>query len=419
MINEILLAKELSNYKKHLIEDDDPRLELLKQELLVENIFEIEVDNKISITNAEIMESIINSRKKVKISYLFSPYYDRLIECKDSLMEGYDFHNLSKIINFNEDIIIEKTPYMEEAEIDDPFKNIIFKLSPENFSEIIKTDRGYYIIKIDDIITRSLSEMEIQNSRSTHTKIIRNKKSQQLAKDFVDSFMSPRNISVKSGSFNSLVKNLFKIYRKFGSIPLGILSSEESSFNNNWIGDTLIFHKDGIIKTKQLLNYIQIRPIHFDTRDIKSFSKDLEKKLAVIIRDYFLVLEGNDTYDIDNQKINNQVRLWKRKLIVDDYFHHLSTSSIKIIRKNKNNINFKIDSLYNINNDNQNYNKLNFKLDSLKSEINISVNLELLSEIDVADDVKGHFPELKLFKLGLPYLKEAYPAPNIIFSLIK
>ena len=54
MINEMVLAKELSKNAKHKIQNDDFRIELLKQELLIENIFKIEVDNKINITKANI-----------------------------------------------------------------------------------------------------------------------------------------------------------------------------------------------------------------------------------------------------------------------------------------------------------------------------------------------------------------------------
>ena len=41
MINEMVLAKELSNNAKHKIQNDDFRIELLKQELLIENILEL------------------------------------------------------------------------------------------------------------------------------------------------------------------------------------------------------------------------------------------------------------------------------------------------------------------------------------------------------------------------------------------
>ena len=421
MINEMVLAQELSKYKQHIIKDDDPRLNLLKQELLVENIFEIEVDNKISVTNEEILKSIIKSRKRVKITYLYSANYDMILQCQDSLLKGYDFHQLSEINYINNNIIIEETPYLLEGQITESFKDIIFELPPGIFSKIITKDFGYYIVKINDIVTESLSDAEIENFRSTHEKIIRNKKSNLLAKDFVDSYMSPKKIIIKSKSFKKLAENLFNIYKKFGMIPIGINSFKDNNFYGDWLNDTLIVHKDGIIKTNQILNYIKIRPIHFDNRDIDSFSSDLEKKLSILIRDYFLVMGSHDNYDINYKNIINQRNLWKRKLIVDDYFNQLNVFPMNAIIRNNNETNRDFDNsiLRNRIENRESYSRLNMKLDSLKSKIKISINLELLSSLDVIDDVRGHFPELQLFKLGLPYLREAYPTPNIMFAYIK
>ena len=64
------------------------------------------------------------------------------------------------------------------------------------------------------------------------------------------------------------------------------------------------------------------------------------------------------------------------------------------------------------------YDFLNKKLDSLKTKINISINMQLLSEIEVLDKIKGQIPELQLFKLGLPYLKKAYPTPSSFFKYV-
>jgi len=402
MINEIVLARELSENKQYKIENDDSRIELLKQELVVENIFKIEVENTIKITKEEVLESILNSRKKIKITYLYSSSFDRIVQCRDSLLNGYELHQLLKIKTINDDIIIKETTYMEESQINEPFKNVIFKLSPKIFSKIIRTDLGYYIIRIDDVINNSLSEMEIKKLNSTHKKIIWNKKGEQLAKDFVDSYMSPKNITVKSKSFNDMSVNIYNIYKKFGTIPLDNTSYAEPNQYKDWLNDTLIVHKDGIIKTKQILDYIKIRPIQYDSRNIEYFSNDLEKKLAVIIRDYFLISENTDSYDFGHKDIISQINQWKRKLIVDDYLERLQTSFISDkIEKN-----------------NQLYELLNKKLDSLRSTHNISINLELLSDIDVIDDVKGHIPELQLFKLGLPYLRKAYPTPNLMFIYV-
>jgi hypothetical protein len=387
----------------------------------VENIFEIEVDNKISVTNEEILKSIIKSRKRVKITYLYSANHDMILQCQDSLLKGYDFHQLLEINYINNNIIIEETPYLLEGQITESFKDIIFELPPGIFSKIITKDFGYYIIKINDIVTESLSDTEIENFRSTHEKIIRNKKSNLLAKDFVDSYMSPKKIIIKSKSFKNLAETLFNIYKKFGMIPFDINSFRDNNLYGDWLNDTLIVHKDGIIKTNQILNYIKIRPIHFDNRDIDSFSSDLEKKLSILIRDYFLVMESHDNYDINYKNIINQRNLWKRKLIVDDYFNQLNVFPMNAIIRNNNETNRDYDNniLRNRIENGESYSRLNMKLDSLKSKIKISINLELLSSLDVIDDVRGHFPELQLFKLGLPYLREAYPTPNIMFAYIK
>ena len=287
------------------------------------------------------------------------------------------------------------------SQIYEPFKSIIHKLSPQTYSEIIESDIGYYIIRIEDIITNSLSDMDIKKLETTHKKIIWNKKGTQLAKDFVDSFMSAKNVIIKSKSFNNLVKNTFGFYKNLGSIPLDDKIYSELDLHDNWLSDTLIVHRHGIVRTKQFLDFMKLRPIKYDIKTIDSFSNDLEEKLAIIIRDYFLILEYEENYNFNQSEILNQISQWKKKYVVEDYLQKLHYSFVK------NNLE-----------KNQFNNFLERKLDSLRSKINISINHELLSNVDVIDNVKSHIPELQLYKLGLPYLKKAYPTPHFMFSYI-
>ena len=168
----------------------------------------------------------------------------------------------------------------------------------------------------------------------------------------------------------------------------------------SWIYDTLIVHSSGIIETKHILKEIYLRPFRFDTRNFNLFSNDLEKKLAIVLRDYFLVLEHMDFYEIDYNDISNQINQWRRKLIIDDYIQEVYSKLAK----------YKIMS-------DTSYNLLNKKLDSLRLKTDISINRQLLSKVEVIDNIKGQIPELQLFKLGLPYLKKAYPTPDTIFKV--
>ena len=51
MINERILAQDLSKNKKYSIEDSDLRIELLRKELIVEKIFENQVEDRVEISD--------------------------------------------------------------------------------------------------------------------------------------------------------------------------------------------------------------------------------------------------------------------------------------------------------------------------------------------------------------------------------
>ena len=105
-------------------------------------------------------------------------------------------------------------------------------------------------------------------------------------------------------------------------------------------------------------------------------------------------------YEIDYNDISNQINQWRRQLIIDDYIQEVYSkpSKSKIMS----------DTPYNL---------LNKKLDSLRSKTDISIDMKLLSKVEVIDNIKGQIPELQLFKLGLPYIKKAYPTPHTIFKV--
>ena len=396
MINERILSQDFSKNKKYSIKDNDSRIELLKKELIVEKIFENEVEDKVEISDKEVIKSILDAQKKIKISYIYSTNYDQILECNQLIINGHDFDYIKNNLGQKYDLFTNQTPFMNNNQIVEPFKNVIFNLVPGNFSKILQTDIGYFIIKVDDIITRSLSAIEIQNSKSTHIKIIKNRKSEQLARNFVKSFMSPKNIRVENQSFHNLANNLYEMLNEEGFLKKNFFISNENQ-SLNWVNDTLIVHIEGVIHTKEILKEIRLRPFRFNNKNIKSFKSDFEKKLAIIIRDYFLVLEHEKFGKVNYSSINSEISHWKRKFIIDDF-----------IQKSHNDPRIKkID-----------YDFFNEKLDSLKTKINISINMQLLSEVEVLDKIQGQIPELQLFKLGLPYLKKAYPTPSLFFKYV-
>ena len=81
---------------------------------------------------------------EIKITYLYSSSFDRIVQCRDSLLNGYELHQLLKIKTINDDIIIKETTYMEESQINEPFKNVIFYL--DFFSQLNEDLQIYCIL---------------------------------------------------------------------------------------------------------------------------------------------------------------------------------------------------------------------------------------------------------------------------------
>ena len=420
MINELFLYEMLSQNPQYSISQTDSRLMLLKDEYLVEKMFIENVNENIYITDEEIIESIKVSKKKLRISYLFTRFIDTAEKCLNVLNKGENYNQLTdELFEISDEFYIGETKYLVYGEIDEPLNSIIFSLLPGQISKIITTELGYYILRVDDIITDSISNMDFEINKNRHKKILWNKKGNILAKEYLDSFLSPKNIVVKAESFNTIVNELYPLYKQYNSLPNDIfkLIDEFKTMDkrDDWLDDTLVSYNSGDIISREIVLYLQRRPLFFDTKTINVFAEDFERRLAIIIRDHFLI---NDAIKKGYQTgilLENELNIWKNNLVVNDYINSIKKDLLSQSYNEKSNaldreiireISEKTKVL------------INYKLDSLKTKIPLDVDKALLLNIEVDDQMIGHVPEVKLFKLGLPYFRLAYPSPNTLLGII-
>lgn len=420
MINELILYEMLSQNPQH-ISQDDSRLMLVKEEYLVEKIFIENVNEKIFITDAEIIEAIKVSKRKLKLKYLFTRFIDTAEKCLKVLSEGKNLDELKdELYDISDEFFTGETGYLVYGEIDEPINSIVFSIIPGEKLKIISTQLGYYILKVDDIITNSISDMDIETSRDRHKKILWNKKGNKLTREFLNTFMSPKKIIVRASSFSTMVNELFRVYMKYNFLPDNYYKSPDQfeTINSDayWLQDTLVTYDSGSILTWEIISHMQRRSLFFDTKTIDVFAKDLEKKLAIIIRDLFLIKEAKIKGYQNDMTLAREVNLWKINLVVNDYISTISKdlflesyydTSDKFKRKTNRNIFTETRDL------------ITHKLDSMKSSIHIEIDDDLLSNIQVDNKMIGHIPDVKLFKLGLPYFRLAYPSLNPILGIIK
>ena len=419
MINELFLYEMLSQNPQYSISQTDSRLMLLKDEYLVEKMFTENVNENIYISDEEIIESIKASKKKLKLSYLFTRFIDTAENCLNVLKKVNNYNQLTdELFEISDEFSIGETKYLVYGEIDEPLNSIIFSLLPGQISKIITTELGYYILRVDDVITESVSNMDFEMNKKRHKKILWNKKGNIIAKEYLDSFLSPKNIIVKAETFNTIVNELYPLYKQYNSLPNDIfqLIDEFKTMDNrdDWLQDTLVTFNSGGITCREIVLHIQRRPLFFNTKTINVFAEDFQKRLAIIIRDYFLINDAIKKGYHTSILLENELIIWKNNLVVNDYINSIKKDLLSqsyyeksntLDREIINEISEKTKIL------------IKYKLDSLKTKIPVEINQDILLNIEVDDQMIGHVPEVRLFKLGLPYFRLAYPLPDPLLGI--
>lgn len=411
MINEILLFEMILNEQSLTWNSTDPRLQLIKEEYLVERMFKKHVNDKIEIDENEILESIINSKNQYRVNYLFSQDIETLKACMNLLIDGAEFEELPNLFSDPELLYTGKSTYFNIGEIDGPLQKTILSLSLGEVSQIVESQFGYYIFQIDDIVSRSISDIDIKRNHERHKKIVWNKKSNILAREFLDTMLTPKNIVVKSEVFSLLVNELYPYYKNNTLYDIPLIKYIEDHKKDFWLRDTLVTYNEGGIEVNEIISYLSKRPIYFSSTSLNHFAIILEKQLAIIIRDYFIIDAAVDNGFHNDFSLEKEMYRWQKNIFVNDYISSISNNEFAMIYEERSNLSKSairdraLESAENI---------INSKLDSLKKVVNVSINDEMLSNLDGAYDSTAQLIEVRFFKLGLPYLRSAVPYPNKI-----
>jgi len=436
MINEEILAAKLRQDSHYANRPATLKaLELLEQELLVERLFKVEVHDKVQVSDTEIRTAILQSNRSIKVKYLetqdlkqASQYLIRLdagIQF-DSLLNGQD--------TFGSQTYMDSTGFLKYGELEAPLNEVLFNLNPQAYSEVIPLGDAYFIFQNSAMIKEGASEGDIIKYHDRFHKILMYQKRLQASRRFVKAFMDPLEIQVTGESFVFLVNTLYELYVNVPYEQSQILEGQnvnpELSFQNVFEEveehgkDPAVRFSRGILTVKELLDQILLKPFHIESSDKQSFAKELNAEIAIALRDYFMeqesIIRG---YDQD-LAIQAELGQWTEKLLVQNYIdvlrskivipedevvQHLGVTTVaggaRLKQAKQQLINLKCKAV------------LDHQVDSLMTLTRVIIDEDKLDAITVDLPTSKRRPDTYLFKLGLPYLRSAFPTPDPIWGL--
>jgi len=436
MINEEILAQlpEVQALRSKRVVQKSMRL--LQQELLVEKLFNVEVGEKITVTEDEIREAIIKSAVENKVKYIYTDDYAEAQRFADELNHGADFDSLlaGKLGRLGLTLENGETDYIGYGELHEPFSEVIFDLGLNEISPVIAYDNGYYIIKKTDSRRMIISEMDFAKYRHRYEQIIRYKKDRIRTGEFLNEFMGPKDLVVDGKIFRDLVNAIYPIVSQvptdsgLARTPAGPDVSPFQQISDrlsDYYDEPIVRFKGGNWTVRELLYHLSYRPLDLRSVNIDDFAGKMRNIIGLMARDVFMEEEAlRRGYDRD-PKIRYELNRWERKYIAQVFIDSVKSQCVPAPAE--------VESLFakaNYAPDVQ-FNQVETYLKNMltmkkaagrlkelirASSIKVEKYPENLKAVVVDEPRSGRLPDVKLYKLGLPYFREAFPTPDVLWG---
>ncbi len=435
--NEYLVARHLIRQGFGKDSSLSKTLRLLRQELIVEKMFNEDVDSKIKISEEEILEEILKGNRQVKVKYIYTKDVAEAEEIKNDLSRGKSFEELQelKLIGYGLSSEAGETDFINYGEVHPRVNEVMFSLNPGEVSEIIQTETGYFIMKVVDVRKSILSKNDIARLTPTYKKILLNKRMNSEARVYIKQFMDPLNIVVNGKVFQKLVNTLYPEYKKNRQRNSVSLKPSQEFFKiedynevlqNESLEKSLVNYEGGAFSVSEMLYHFSYYPASFPTTSIDEFASELKKRIGLRLRDIFLEKEGIKRGYHESKIITEELELWQNQIITYRYLQKLSdetivdTTKLKKIYDEKfqnslpfNSIEQKLVNSY------KDY-LIHQKLISIaEAEIqnhDFVINTELLNEEIELPATRLHAADVYSYKMGLPYSRLAFAVSNRIWA---
>ncbi|MCK4641496.1 MAG: hypothetical protein KAU06_09160, partial [Candidatus Marinimicrobia bacterium] len=436
MINEEILAQlpEVKTLNTKTIVRKPMRL--LQQELLVEKLFNVEVSEKVTVSEDEIRDAINKSSFENKVKYIYTDDSKEALVFKKALKEGTNYDSLlaGKLGRLGLNPEYGETDYIAYGELHEPFNETIFSLGLNEVSPMIAHGKGYYIIKKIDSRRTIISEMDYAKYRHRYDQIIRYKKDRIQTGKFLTEFMDPKELVVDGKIFRELANTIYPITTQ-SQVDSGLTQtpngSDVSPFRqisdrlSDYYDVPIVRFRGGNWTVRELLYHLSYRPLDLRSTSTEDFAGKLRKIIGLTVRDVFMEEEAlRRDYDRDPQ-IRYELDRWERKYSTRVFMDSIKSQCVPDPAE--------VESLFNNSAyaPNINLNQVEVYLTNLlimkktqdqlmelikASGIEVTLYPENIESVEVDEPRAGRLPDVKLYKLGLPYFREAFPTPDVLWS---
>lgn len=418
LIREKLLALDGLARKLDTTQNVIEYYDAFRDDLATEELFKDQIQSKITITQEEIDTTAKQKLIDVELQWLYAERKEEIIKLDDSLKSGVDFQKLFEE-QLNDTVSIDDRSLKSsrfQLEMKNPeLGNIIDKLESGTVAAPIKTNDGWYIVRLKNFSYNLIASEEEQNRilNEARTAVMK-MKIDRLSDKYVNELMTEQNPVIKRKSFK-ILRSYLAGYElpeeKYFEWKLDqILEETKKEFDTNDYSKIILAElKNFKITLNDFVVWYRTRDqyVKFDDRSFAQFSRSLEQMIWRMIRDELLVSTAKTKGYYDRKNVVEQSKWWLDKILFAAVKNEMINS---ILVENK-----EINSS-DTNNQSQDEfieteltKKFFRKINELKKKYPVKINEKLLNRIKVSDEENINSVDFYTVKRGGLIPRTPYP----------
>ena len=322
VIDEKLLA--LEGRRRGLLDRAEVKWNIkdLEAELLVEQVFQRYVNDRVRISPQDITRAMQEDRTSFRLRYLparSSLEAHRLRE--EALRKGLpalilEFVSATDGQNLRPSDF--ESPYLNSHDLHPNLMASVVDLTVGEISAPVPYHGQFLLLQLVDVRREPVPPSA--ESRATFEQVVFNQKAKVLAREFIGTMMKPLEVRLKPGPYRLLREELWQWYQKWppqGSLLTALLADEAFDTGNLHpiLNDVLIATSDGNWTVRDFLAaFPAVRyPLRHEHRE--EFENDLYDAIGLTLRDHYFVQRALEEDLDDDPALRHELALWTDKWV--------------------------------------------------------------------------------------------------------